>query len=53
MHSRLVFMHNRALGYSAQFTRAELHKRGIYPMFWPAFSLDLNPIEAVWNKMKD
>jgi hypothetical protein len=22
-------------------------------MLWPAFSLDLNPIEGVWNKMKD
>jgi transposase len=53
MHPGLVFMHDGAPGHSAQFTRAELHERGINPMFWPAFSPDLNPIEAVWNKMKD
>jgi transposase len=28
-------------------------ERDIYPILWPPFSPDLNPIEAVWNRMKD
>jgi transposase len=27
--------------------------RGIHPIFWLAYSPDLNPIEAVRNKMKE
>jgi DDE superfamily endonuclease len=34
-------------------TIKEMRKRGIFPIFWPHFSPGLNPIEAVWNKMKD
>jgi transposase len=30
-----------------------MRERGIYPIFWPPFSPDLNPVETVWNKMKD
>jgi transposase len=26
---------------------------GIIPIFWPAFSPDLSPIEALWDRMKD
>jgi hypothetical protein len=42
-----------APGHSAEYTINELRERGIYPIFWPPFSPDLNPIEAVWNRMKD
>jgi transposase len=31
----------------------ELAERGIYPIFWPAYSPNLNPIETIWNWMKD
>jgi transposase len=46
-------MQDGAPGHSAAYTLEELEERGICPIFWPAFSPDLNPIEAVWNRMKD
>ncbi|KAF1936528.1 hypothetical protein EJ02DRAFT_358894 [Clathrospora elynae] len=48
----LKFMHDNAPGQAAAYTVEELAERGIHPIFWPAFSPDLNPIEAVWNRMK-
>ena len=40
-------------GHTGSHTRLDLQQRGIRVIFWPAFSLDLNPIETIWNKMKD
>ena len=46
-------MQDGAPGHSAAFTREELRLRGVELIFWPAYSPDLNPIEMVWNKMKN
>jgi len=53
MNPALVFMQDGAPGHSAAATLEDLLERGIQPIFWPAYSPDLNPIETVWNKMKD
>lgn len=53
MNPFLSFMQDGAPGHSAGSTKQELLERGIYTIFWPAFSPDLNPIETVWNWMKD
>jgi ketohexokinase/beta-glucosidase len=53
MHPLLHFMQDSAPGHAAGSTKDELLERGIYTIFWPAYSPDLNPIETVWNWMKD
>jgi len=53
LHPHLQFMQDLAPGHRAGFTLEELQERGITPIFWPPFSPDLNPIETVWNMMKD
>ena len=49
----LQLMQDGAPGHSAGDTLQELAERRIYPIFWPAYSPDLNPIETIWNWMKD
>ena len=39
--------------HKAAFTRDRLRAENMEPIIWAAYSPDLNPIEAVWNKMKD
>ena len=51
LNPHLELMQDNAPGHKAAI--AELEERKIKPIFWPAFSPDLNPIEAVWDKMKD
>jgi hypothetical protein len=48
----LLFMQDGAPGHAAQSTLDELRVRGIRFIYWPPYSPDLNPIEAVWNWMK-
>jgi hypothetical protein len=53
MNPGLVLVQDGAPGHSAKDTQVDLNERGIYFIFWPAFSLDLNPTETVWDRMKD
>ena len=49
----LIFMQDSAPAHSARGTIDELRQRNIQCLNWPAYSPDLNPIEMVWNWMKD
>ena len=46
-------MQDNAGPHAAHGTIQELLNRGIRLIEWPPFSPNLNPIEHVWNKMKD
>lgn len=48
-----LFMQDNAPAHSASETLCELQARGICVIKWPPFSPDLNPIEKVWNRMKN
>lgn len=50
---RLVYMQDGASGHRAAGTIQDLKERGVKVMEWPPFSPDLNPIEYVWNWMKN
>ncbi|KAJ9292418.1 hypothetical protein DTO271G3_8799 [Paecilomyces variotii] len=49
----LILMQDGAPGHASTLTRAELASRGIQTICWPPYSPDLNPIETVWDEMKD
>ena len=49
----LLMMQDGAPCHAARNTMRNLRAAEIEPIFWPPFSPDLNPIESVWNMMKD
>ena len=53
MNPNVVLMQDNALGHATKLTIQEFNERSIFPIFWPAFSPNLNPIETLWNRMKD
>lgn len=42
-------MQDNALGHATKETTKDFLERGIIPLEWPPYSLDLNPIEHVWS----
>ncbi|SZF02837.1 unnamed protein product [Blumeria hordei] len=53
MRSWLSVMQYNASTYASVRTMVDMNQRITQPIFWPANSPDLNPIEAVWNRMED
>ena len=51
-HSSEVFMHNSAPCHKARKVTTYLEQKQINILEWPGNSLDLNPIENCWHKMK-
>jgi transposase len=49
----LSFQQDNARGHASAFTLSVFEAIGITPIEWPAYSPDLNPIETLWDKMKD
>ncbi|VDB89058.1 Bgt-51984 [Blumeria graminis f. sp. tritici] len=53
MRPWLSVMQDNSPAHVAASTMEDTNQRLIQPVFWQANSPDLNPIEAVWNRMKD
>lgn len=52
-HPGLVFQQDDASGHASAYTKLRFIGQGIQPITWPPFSLDLNPIETVWDWLND
>ena len=49
----LLVIQDNAGGHAARDTLAFIREKGLVPIFQPALSPDLNPIETLWNRIKD
>ena len=49
----LILMQDGAPGHTGRHTRTELLERGVESVEWPPYWPDLNPIEIVWDKLKN
>ena len=45
--TRLILMQDNAGAHAAKDTLVEMRVQGLIPIYWPANSPDLNPIETV------
>jgi transposase len=52
-YPKLVFMHDLAPGHNAKLTQATLKRAQLIILTWPANSPDLNPIEGIWQEIKE
>lgn len=52
-HPAHTLMHDGAPGQRGGATLADLQQRGVDPVEWPPYSPDLNPLDRVWQGMKN